>query len=156
MEACRDVKGEMAICVLLVVVGCLAVPDDLYGELSLYLDGEPAGSTAGGLYGEPLPQLGIHSDSTDAWHGYVRSSEYHLINGQIEEDSVEVTFGHLLKRFFSAHRGLDHHSTGGEPLSQSLCEFLFVVNQQHTVISHDPSSTAPTKGLIQGEYYLFF
>jgi len=54
-----------------------------YGEISLYLDGSPAPDFAAYGGGGPLPTLGIGSNNTLPWHGYVQSNQFSLSNGQI-------------------------------------------------------------------------
>lgn len=63
----------------------LVLSGQVTGELSLYLDGSPAPSSAAfGVY-EPLPTLGVHSNNSNSWHGYVKSTYLDLINGQVDE-----------------------------------------------------------------------
>ena len=58
-------------------------PVPVEGALSLYLDDAPAPSDI--AVGVSFPTLGIHSDSLNPWHGYVKSTYFHLINGQVNE-----------------------------------------------------------------------
>ncbi|MHC4743723.1 MAG: GLUG motif-containing protein, partial [Planctomycetota bacterium] len=77
-----------AVLVLLIFVSLPFSTVNLNAELSLYIDGEPARGFTGWFSDEPPRTLGIHSDTTAAWHGYVLSEGFPLLNGHTDDTKI--------------------------------------------------------------------
>ncbi len=90
MTALQHFIKMKTIFVSLVFINLLIVSETLCGELSLYVDGSPAPESMAFMIAEPLPTLGIHSDNTGGWHGYVLSSDFTLSNGQIDYTKIPL------------------------------------------------------------------
>jgi hypothetical protein len=72
-----------SLCLNQVCIGGIYSPNPIV-EITLYLDGSPAPDFIAYTGNHPLPTLGIGSNTTLPWHGYVQSSLYMLSNGQID------------------------------------------------------------------------
>lgn len=86
METRRFSAGKW---VAFLAVFLMGLSGQVEGELSLYVDGLPASSYYSNsielVTGEPLPELGVqYEPCLDGWHGYILSSDFHLINGQVD------------------------------------------------------------------------
>jgi hypothetical protein len=101
-------------CIAFLMVFLLVPSGQAEGELSLYIDGSPIpvpNYWMAFVVSEPLPQLGVeYTPCLDGWQGYILSTNFHLINGQI--DSTRVDLGEASITPFNEPRGYEMKSDG--------------------------------------------
>ena len=97
----------------LLVVLVLVLPGAVaQAEISLYLDGVPAPESVAFAIMDPLPPLGVHSDTTAGWSGLLYSSDFYLDNGQIDYGKVPV--GDVSITPYDAPYGYEMYTEGFE------------------------------------------
>jgi hypothetical protein len=113
METRRFSAGQWIASLMVFLFG---LSGQVEGELSLYLyvDGSPEPISDYMMCfgaGEPLPTLGVeYEPCVDGWQGYILSTNFHLINGQI--DTTRVDLGDTSITPFNEPRGYEMKSDG--------------------------------------------
>ena len=117
----------------MVVLVLLLPGSAVQAELSLYLDGAPAPETAAFAGVDPLPPLGVHSDTTAGWSGLLYSSDFYLDNGQIDYGKVPV--GDVSITPYDAPYGYEMYTEGFEQTGVQFTADMIDDMSSRTVIT---------------------